>query len=106
MASNEKDSNQGSSNRGQFDSDTAREAGKKSHSGSGSAGRGDNLGGSSSTRTGSSEQHAEAGRKGGENSHGGRSGGGNQGSDNEPGSTRGGSSEQHAKAGSQSHKNK
>lgn len=89
MASrNEKDSNQGGSNRGfasmdedkqreiaskggkaahekgtahEFDSEEAREAGKKSHSGIGSGGQGGNSEGSSPTRGGSSEQHAEAG---------------------------------------------
>ena len=65
MASNnDKDSGQGGSNRGQFDSDTTREAGKKSHSGSGSTGQGGNQGRnneSGSTRGGSSEQHAKAG---------------------------------------------
>ena len=40
----EKDSRHAGSNRGQFDSDSAREAGKKSHGGSGLVGQDSNAG--------------------------------------------------------------
>lgn len=71
----------------EFDSEEAREAGRK--------------GGEAVSQD--REHMAEIGRKGGENSHGGNS---ESGSQSESGtSNRGGSHEQHVKAGEQSHKN-
>lgn len=70
----------------EFDSEEAREAGRK--------------GGEAVSQD--REHMAEIGKKGGENSHGGNSGS----SDSDGGSSnRGGSHEQHVKAGQQSHKN-
>ena len=69
----------------EFDSEEAREAGRKG----------------GETVSQDREHMAEIGRKGGENSRGGNDGGSNSSGS----SNRGGSHEQHVKAGQQSHKN-